>query len=100
MDGTMFLGEFDHEFAETRKALERIPEDRFDWKPHEKSYSLHDLAAHVAEVPHWMGVTLSTDGFDLDEPYERVVPESKEEILARFDEGVAEARKVLSGTGR
>ena len=98
MDGSMFLPEFDHEFAETRRALERVPEDRFDWKPHEKSFSLHDLAAHLAEVPHWTGVTINMDVFDLDEPYERVVPETKDEILAHFDKGVAEARTILEGT--
>jgi uncharacterized damage-inducible protein DinB len=98
MDGSMYLPEFDHEFAETRRALERVPEDRFDWKPHEKSYTLHQLAAHLAEVPSWTGVTLNMDVFDLDEPYERVVPETKEAILARFDEGVAEARSVLEST--
>jgi uncharacterized damage-inducible protein DinB len=98
MDGSMFLPEFDHEFAETRRALERVPEEKFDWKPHEKSFSLHQLAAHVAEVPHWTGVTINMDVFDLDEPYERVVPETKEAILGRFDEGGAEARGMLEKT--
>lgn len=97
MDGSMFLPEFDHEFAETRRALERVPEEKLDWKPHAKSFSLHELAAHVAEVPHWTGVTINADGFDLDEPYERVVPKTKDEILARFDEGVAEARQAIEG---
>ncbi len=97
MDGSMLIPEFDHEFAETRRALERIPEDRFEWKPHDKSFSLHALAAHLAEVPRWVPVTLHTDVFDLDEPYERVVPETKEEILAHFDEAVAEARGMIAG---
>ena len=61
MDGAMWLPEFDQEFGETRKALERIPEEKFDWKPHEKSWSLHDLAAHVAEVPQWIGATLTVN---------------------------------------
>ena len=98
MNGAMFLPEFDHEFAETRKALERVPEEKFDWKPHDKSFSLHALAAHVAEVPQWVPVTLNMDTFDLDQPYERVVPETKEELLKHFDAGVAEARKILEGT--
>lgn len=98
MDGAMFLPEFDHEFAETRRALELIPEDRFDWKPHEKSFSLHGLAAHLAEVPQWVGPTLNMDTFDLDEPYERVVPETKEAILAHFDEGCKAARKIIEDT--
>jgi len=95
MDGAMWLPEFDHEFAETRKSLERVPEEKFDWKPHDKSWSLHDLAAHCAEVPQWVGVTLEMDGFDIDAPYERVVPETKEDILAHFDDGVKAARAAI-----
>lgn len=96
MNGAMLLPEFDHEFAETRRALEAIPEDKFGWKPHEKSFSLHDLSAHIAEVPRWLGPTLTMDVMDLESDYERVVPETKEAILAYFDEGVADARKVLA----
>ena len=95
MDGSMFIPEFDHEFAETRKALELVPEDKFDWKPHDKSFSLRQLAAHLAETLHWVPVTLVEDGFDMDAPYERVVPETKEEILSHFDEGVAKARELI-----
>ena len=95
MDGAMVIPEFDREFAETRRSLERIPEDKFDWKPHEKSFTLHQLAAHVAEIARWVPVTLNMDEFDIDAPYDRVVPETKEEILAHFDEGVAEARSLI-----
>lgn len=98
MDGAMWLPEFDQEFGETRKALERVPADKFDWKPHDKSYSLHALAAHLAEVPQWVAVTVNMDTFDLDAPYERVVPETKEEILEHFDASLAEARKVIEET--
>lgn len=98
MDGSMLLPEFDHEFAETRKALERMPEDKLDWKPHEKSFSLHDLASHLAEIPNWMSVTLEQDGFDMDEPYERDIPETKDDILKAFDERIAAARDVLAKT--
>lgn len=98
MDGAMMLPEFDHEFAETRKSLERVPEEKFDWKPHAKSWSLHELAAHCAEVPQWVGPTLMMDGFDLDAPHERIVPKTKAEILAHFDEGVAAAREIIEGT--
>ena len=94
MSGAMMIPEFDHEFAETRKALERIPEDRFDWRPHEKSYALYELSAHLAEVPSWVAPTLQEDVFDLSE-YQRVVPETKEQILSHFDEGVARARAAL-----
>ena len=97
MDGAIVIPEFDREFAETRRSLERIPEDKFDWKPHEKSFTLHQLAAHVAEIARWVPVTLNMDEFDVDAPYDRVVPETKEEILAHFDEGVAQARSLIEG---
>lgn len=99
MDGSMLLPEFDHEFAETRKALERVPEDRFDWKPHDKSFSLGRLAGHLAEIPEWMGPTVNLEVLDFDEmDYTPFEPSSREEILARFDEAVAEARKILADT--
>jgi len=97
MEGSMFLPEFDHEFSETRRALTRVPEEHFDWRPHEKSFTLHELAAHLAEIPSWMGVTLHMDVFDLDQPYERVVPKTRDEILAHFDRTLADAREALAG---
>lgn len=97
MDGSMFLPEFDHEFSETRRALERVPEDKLEWKPHAKSFSLLELAAHLAEVPHWTGATLEEEGFDVEAPYERVVPKTKDEVLKHFDEGVAAARSAIEG---
>jgi uncharacterized damage-inducible protein DinB len=95
MNGAMMLPEFDHEFAQTRRSLERVPEDKFDWKPHEKSFSLHALAAHLVEVPQWVPVTLTMDEFDFDAPYECVVPETKDDLLAHFDAGVAQARGLI-----
>jgi uncharacterized damage-inducible protein DinB len=91
MTGADLIPELDHEFAETRKALERVPEKKFDYKPHEKSYSLHALAAHLADIPHWVPVTLDVDVLDLED-HVQVVPKTKAEILARFDEGLAAAR--------
>ena len=53
------LPEFDHEMAVTRKLLERVPEDRFAWKPHAKSMSLVELSTHVATIPSWGAPTLN-----------------------------------------
>ena len=52
------LGEFDHEMANTRKSLERVPDAKFDWKPHAKSMTMGKLAAHIAFIPHWGKLTL------------------------------------------
>ena len=99
MDGSMLLPEFDHEFGETRKALERVPEDRLDWKPHDKSFSLGRLAGHLAELPEWMGPTVNLDVLDFDEmEYTPFEPSSRDELLARFDGAVAEARETLAAT--
>ena len=55
------LPEFDHEMATTRRTLERVPDDKLGWKPHEKSMSLGRLASHIAEMPSWGVVGLNLD---------------------------------------
>jgi uncharacterized damage-inducible protein DinB len=94
------LPEFDHEMANTRKTLERVPDDKLGWKPHEKSFSMHDLAVHLATIPHWGGVTINEDSFDVAPPdappYELPKAESRQEILDLFDKSVAQARAALA----
>ena len=60
------LPEFDHEMATTRRLLERVPDAEFGWKPHDKSMTLGRLAAHIANLPYWMSMTLETTVFELD----------------------------------
>ena len=95
MDGTTMLPEFDHEMANTRRTLERVDPDRFDWKPHEKSYSLKELATHLANLPSWVAMTLTTEELDVGGDFERPDPASTEEILEIFDANVAEGRTAL-----
>jgi len=95
MNGATMLPEFDHEMANTRKTLERVPTERFDWKPHEKSFSLKELAGHIANIPSWVKVTLDTDELDVGQDFEQPTFGSTEEILSYFDEQVAEARAAL-----
>ncbi len=93
------LPEFDQEMASTRKVLERVPLQNPDWKPHPKSSSVSALAAHIANMPDWAGLTLETDSFDYAPPgappYETPKFSSKEELLAAFDKSVAGARAAL-----
>lgn len=89
------LPEFDQEMANTRKMLERVPNGHLDFKPHEKSTSLLDLALHVATLPTWVGITLRTSDLDLDQPWERPQAESAQELLALFDAGVKDVRPDL-----
>ena len=62
------LPEFEHEMATTRKALERVPEGKFAWKPHPKSMTLGRLASHVAEIPGWGMMTVERDSVDIAPP--------------------------------
>ena len=59
------LPEFDHEMTITRKVIERVPHDRFDWEPHAKSYTAGQLAQHLASIPWWGKMTLSEVELDL-----------------------------------
>ncbi len=93
------LPEFDQEMANTRKVLERVPAAKFSWKPHPKSSEFGALAAHVANMADWAGLTLQTDSFDYAPPgappYETPKYSSTEDLLAAFDKSVAQARAAL-----
>lgn len=91
------LPEFDQEMAGTRKTLERIPMDRYDWAPHTKSFNMGKLATHVATLPGWAAMTIQTDELDLSQPFEQPQPKTTEELLALFDQAAAEARATLAG---
>ena len=90
------LPEFDQEMANTRKLLERVPDGKFDYKPHEKSMTLGRLAGHVAEVPTYATSTIRMEKLELtgsEKPYQ---PTSRQELLESFDKNVAEARQAIS----
>lgn len=95
------LPEFDHEMANTRKTLERVPEDKFAWKPHEKSMTLARLATHLAEIPGWTTFAIEKDALDIAPPgappYQPPKPSARQEILDMFDKNVAAARAALAG---
>jgi uncharacterized damage-inducible protein DinB len=91
------LPEFDHEMATTRKVLERVPEQKFDWKPHSKSYSLGALASHLANLPTWGTETLNRPDIDISGGPSPTAFPSKTELMAAFDRNVAAARSALAG---
>jgi len=86
--------------ANTRKTLERVPEDKFDWKPHQKSFSMVALATHLATLPGWGGMMFESDSFDLapkGEPRSPSEPaKSVEDLLSRFDKSIAGTRAALA----
>jgi uncharacterized damage-inducible protein DinB len=94
------LPEFDHEMANTRKVLERVPSAKFSWKPHPKSFEFGALAAHIANMVAWAELTLQSDSFDYAppgaEPYQTPKYASTEDLVAAFDKGVAKARTALA----
>jgi uncharacterized damage-inducible protein DinB len=93
------LVEFDHEIGTTRKLLERLPDDKFAWKPHDKSMSLGGLATHLSNLPTW-GTSILTDaGFDLaDAPPNVEEKSTRAEILAAFDAAAAHTRTAIAKT--
>lgn len=98
----MLLPEFDQEMAGARKTLERVPEGKPDFKPHEKSMTLARLAGQVAELPKWGVMTLTQDSIDLAPPggstFQAMVMTLRAQVLGEFDKNVAEARKALANT--
>lgn len=93
------LAEYDHEMAATRKVLERIPDDKLTWKPHERSRTLGALGQHVANLPNWGSLILDRFVVDLvNVPSIAGEPESRSTILALFDEARARTRKLLDKT--
>lgn len=88
------LADFDQEMETTRRMLERVPSDRGEWKPHEKSFPLGHLAQLVAGMPFWIAQTLRNPDLDLS-ANPGYTMEKTETLLGVFDKGVREARQAL-----
>jgi uncharacterized damage-inducible protein DinB len=93
----MLLPEFDHEMATTRKLLERVPDDRLAWAPHAKSFTMGQLAQHVATIPMWGTMTLTLSELDLAGSEQLPAAGSRAELVKMFDENAGKARKELTG---
>jgi uncharacterized damage-inducible protein DinB len=92
------LSEYDHEMATTRKMLERFPEDKVEWRPHETSMPMGRLAGHVAEMPEWTMPTLHQDKLEMDPTkYTPNIVRSRNEVLKKFDENVKAGRAAIAG---
>ena len=87
------LPEYDHEIATTRRLLERVPDGKFDWKPHQKSMSLGQLASHVATLASWGSMTLNAPEFDMRGDFQAPPLTTRADLLASFD------KKTESGYG-
>src|ERR1700687_3817855 len=89
------LKELDQEAQTTRRVLDRIPEDKLGWKPHPKSYSLGQLALHIASVP---GNVAAADSQETVEApgFTQVEPKSRQEVLDTFSNSLASAKDILN----
>src|ERR1022692_462209 len=96
------LPEFDQEMATTRKCLARIPDGKFSYKPHPRSFEMGAVEVHIATLLDWGVLTLQTDSFDYapvgGEPYVPPVAKTNAELLATFDSGSAKFRAALAAT--
>ena len=94
------LPEFDQEMANTRKVLERVPDDKLDWRPHPKSNTIGWNANHLAEIVGWVEGTLAELSWDIapvdGKRYESPKLTTRQEILDLFDRNVEAARRAIS----
>jgi uncharacterized damage-inducible protein DinB len=89
--------ELEQEAKSTRKMLERLKEETFDWKPHEKSMTMGRLASHVVDLLEWAEPTLRLEEMDLPAKYEPWIAGSRSELLERFDSNVRKSVEALKG---
>ena len=93
----MLLKEMGNEAQVTRKMLERIPDDKYKWKPHEKSMEMQQLATHIAELPSWVSMVLTTSELDFaDNPYESKKIAKTADLMKLFEESLADGTEHLS----
>ena len=95
------LAAFDQIVGGSRTVLEAVPADRLDWRPHEKSWTLGELATHLANLPNWTMATLSMPEFDIDPegggPPPLPALRSADELVAALDQSAAAARGAIEG---
>jgi len=97
----LLMSEFDREAPRTRRALEQVPLDKDDWKPHPKSMALGRLAGLVASMPSWVPLIVGQDELDLTPPPGQggsYAPPPTSELVATLDKHMATAREVLAKT--
>lgn len=99
MIGSTFIAELEHEAKVAREVLSRVPADKFDWKPHEKSMTFGRLASHIAEMFGWTPSTLTQPELDFSKfDYKPFEPASTDELVEFLDKNVAEAIEALRNT--
>lgn len=91
-----FLKELQQEANTTRKMLSIIPDDKYQWKPHEKSMRIEQLSTHIAELPTWVSMTFNTSELDFAaNPYTPIKVESTAALMELFEKSLAEGKASL-----
>ena len=93
----LLLAEFDREAVGIRKTLERVPEGKNGWKPHEKSMTLGHLASHVAQIHEYITSTIRLERMHFDGSEKPFEAATRQELLEAFDARAAAARQALAG---
>ncbi|MGA7415531.1 MAG: DinB family protein [Bryobacteraceae bacterium] len=93
--GASFLPEYEHEMSTTRKFLERVPDEKWDWKPDPKSMTLGGLSTHIAQMQAWGEDTMKLPKYDLA-GYKPPKLDNKAALLAAFDTGVARFKAAMA----
>lgn len=92
----LLLTELEGESKTTKKFLALVPTEKFDWAPHEKSMKMKSLASHIAELPTWITLVLTTDGLDFaTTPYEEAKVENNEDLIALFEKSYEDGKSHL-----
>jgi uncharacterized damage-inducible protein DinB len=93
----LLLKEMDTEAAITRKFLQIVPAEKLDWKPHEKSMVMRSLTVHIAELPSWVKMGLTTSELDFAKmDYKPTPVNTTEELVQIFEKSYAEGREALA----
>lgn len=88
--------EIQQEAITTRRMLERVPADKFSWKPHERSMTLRNLSTHVAELPGWIAMGIYNDELDFEAaPYTPHAAEKTQDLLDLFEKSLASGLAAL-----
>ncbi|TCD14783.1 DinB family protein [Pedobacter psychrodurus] len=92
----LLLKELAAEFNTTKKFLAIVPVDKFDWAPHEKSMKMKSLAVHIADLPSWVSLALTTDGLDFETaPYVEQAVENADDLVKILEENYAKGKMEL-----
>ncbi len=95
----MLLKEMSEEAISTRKMLAIVPNDKYDWQPHPKSMTIRSLATHIAELPTWVAMGITTDELDFaTAPYNPMRIDNTDALLAYFDKNLLEGKATLEVT--